>query len=470
MNRFLRTGSAFLLAVSAVFCIPLSGQQKKDDFKFKTRQEVKYNPVVDSKNPMAVSENKVAHIRKVVQSYVDHKDDISDQHVINEIYDKIDNDFPIQPKGKPDNRLLKELRAEAVRLVKQDKRFAMEEAEYRKMLEATAAKIYKTYKPGDKVTLIYQKGNKRYRIKNETFYRFNGRSVSIGLRTVPYYDLIEEDKVKVNPAYAEAKRKEYVERELKEYLSLRKDAFLSKETELVKAQLKYNIDSGFVRYAEIWRYPIQVINTRLIESIEADPRFAGKVTGLNLDSIHRIQIKRTESFDRKELAERIRAYKEDAARRVGTIDSEQGLKNIIFWRFTKDEVKYALANNGWSLVQGKEYDKAVGFDQQVLETRLYYEKGRLVKVVTTYDIDSFDTFTQLRGNMLKSYGPDDRTKNKEFVRPGEPLSWKGIITDGYLNVKQNKDTGALEGKVTMTWQMVPLKDRKKRAELLNKEN
>lgn len=466
MNKFLRTGTIFLL-VSAV-CYPVTGQQK-DDFKFKTRQEIKYNPVTDSKDLMAVSKNKVAHIGKVVQSYVDHKDDISDQHVINEIYDKIEKAFPIQPKGKPDNRILKELRAEAARQVKQNKKFAMEEPEYRKMLEAKAAGIYKTYKPGDKVTLIYQRGKKRYRV-HDTFYRYNGRSVFIGVRTVSYYDLIEEDKVKVNPDYAEAKRREYVERELKEYLSLRRDALLSKETELVKAQLKYNIDSGFVRFAEMWCYPIQVINNRLIASIEADPRFAGKVTGLNLDSIHRIQIKRTESFDKKELEERIRAYKDDAAKRVGTIDSEQGLKNLIFWRFTKDEVKHVLENNGWSLVQGNGYDKAVGFDQQVLETRLYYEKNRLVKVVTTYDIDNFDTFTQLRENMLKSYGMDDRTKNKEYVRPGEPLSWKGIITDGYLNVKQNKETGALEGKVTMTWQMVPLKDREKRAKLLNKEN
>ena len=453
MRKILNFCCFVFFAAAVMICASLSAQQKGPK-KYK---------LSDFKG------DKVRFINAVVDSYVNTvpKLDLTDQRVINEIYDVIDREVPIQPKGKPDNRLRGELRAEAYRLIKLDKKFAMEEDEYRRFLEEKAAKIYTTYKIGEKISLSYQRGKSRYRVTG-TFYRFNGRSVAIGLRTVPYYDLIEEDKVKVNPEYAKQKQREYVDRELKIYLSLRKDALLSKETELVRKQLKYNIDSGFVRYAEMWRYPIQVINNLLIDIIEADPRYAGKVSGLNLDSIQRIQIKRLDSFDKKELEERIRAYKEDVARRVGTIDSEQGLKNIIFWRFTRDEIKHVLESHGWKLVQGKEYDLAVGFDQQVVETRLYYENGRLVKVMTIYDIDSFDSFTNLKKIFLKNYGPDDRMKKKQYVRPGDPSTWTGIITDGYLHVKQNKDTGALEGRVTMTWTMVPLKDRKKRADMLNK--
>ena len=72
--------------------------------------------------------------------------------------------------------------------------------------------------------------------------------------------------------------------------------------------------------------------------------------------------------------------------------------------------------------------------------------------------------------MLQKYGPDDRTKKKEFVRPGDPLTWTGIITDGHLHVKQNPQTGALEGTIFMTLKMVPLSQRHNRAELLKKGN
>ena len=453
MRKFFDFSRIMLFSASIMICASLSAQ-------LKTQKKFKLSDF---------NGDKVKYINAVVDSYVNTvpKLDLTDQRVINEIYDVIDKEVPIQPKAKPDNRRIGELRAEAKRLIKLDKKFSMEEEEYRKFLEAKAEKIYTTYKSGEKVTLTYQKGKKRYRV-TDVFRRFSGRTVSIGLRTIPYYDLIEEDKIKVNPAYAKQKQQEYVNKELRIYLAQRKDALLSKETELVRKQLKHNVDSGFVRYAEMWRYPIQVINNLLIDIIEADPRYAGKVRGLNLDSIQRIQIKLSESFDKKELEERIKMYKEDAANRVGTIDSEQGMKNIIFWRFTRDEIKHVLDASGWSLVRGKEYDLAVGHDQQVVETRLYYENGRLVKVMTVYNIDSFESFTNLKKIFLKNYGPDDRMKKKQYVRPGDPSTWTGVITDGDLHVKQNKDTGALEGRVTMTWKMVPLKERNKRAELLNK--
>ena len=453
MRKIFNFSRVMLFSASIMICASLSAQHKTP----------KKHKLSDFNG------DKVKYISAVVDSYVNTvpKLDLTDQRVINEIYDVIDKEVPIQPKGKPDNRLITELREEAKRLIKQDKKFAMEEDEYRKYLEEKAEKIYVTYKTGDEVSRTYQRGRKRYRVTDK-FNRFNGRTVSIGLRTIAYYDLIEEDKIKVNPAYAKQKQREYVDKELRVYLAQRKDALLSKETELVKKQLKYNIDSGFVRFAEMWRYPIQVINNFLIDIIEADPRYAGKVSGLNLDSIQRIQIKLSESFDKKELEERIRTYKEDVARRVGTIDSEQGMKNIIFWRFTREEIKHVLEASGWNLVQGQEFDLAVGHDQQVIETRLYYENGRLVKVMTIYNIDSFESFTKLKKIFLKNYGPDDQMKKKQYVRPGDPSTWTGVITDGYLNVKQNKDTGALEGRVTMTWKMVPLKERNKRAELLNK--
>ena len=456
-----------LLLLTAVVCIPVAGQQKKTAYK--TRKEVKYNKDTEGKNVMQISENKIIFIRDVVKSYVDFKDDISDQSVINEIYDKIEKEFPIQLKGQPDNRTILEIRKAALDEIKRDKNYSMEEAEYRKMLTEKAAKIYTTYKPGQKISLVYTKGNKRYKVQ-DTFYRYNGRSVSIGLRSISYYDLIEEDKIRVNPAYAQKKRDEYVKKELADYLERRRDALLSKEVELQKKQLEDNIKNGFVRFAEMWRYPIQVINIRLVESIESDPRFAGKVTGLNLDSIHRIQIKRKDAIDKNELNERIRRHKEDAARRVGSIDSEQGFLNTVFWGFSREEIKFVLESHGLNLVAGKEYDKVSSSDQQIKEYRLYYEKNRLVKVVSIYNIDNFESLTRLRTNMLQKYGPDDRTKKKEFVRPGDPLTWTGIITDGHLHVKQNPQTGALEGKIFMTLKMVPLSQRHNRAELLKKGN
>lgn len=453
-----------LLAFVAAAGISVSAQKKSE---YKTRKEVKYKKETDVKNIMQISENKVAFIREMVQSYVDFKDDISDQRVINEIYDKIEKEIPIQPKGKPDNRSIQEIREAAAKALKKDKNFAMEGDEYRKLLEKKAAKIYTTYKVGEKITIVYTKGQKRYRVSGE-FLRFNGRNVSLGIRSIPYYDLIEEDKIKVNENYAQKKRNDYVQLELNKYLEKRRDVLLQLEVQMEADQLKYNIDSGFVRFAELWRYPIQVINIRLIESIESDPRFAGKVTGLNLDSIHRIQIKRTDAVDKKELEERIRYRKEDVARRVNTIDSEQGFLNTVFWGFSRNEIKHVLESHGMHIVTGQDYDKASGSDRQILENRLYYEKNRLVKVVTIYDIDKFETLTGLKKSMLEKYGPDDRTRQKEFVKPGEPLKWTGVITDGYLHVKQNAVTGALEGHVTMTLKMVPLTERAKRAELLKK--
>lgn len=463
---FLKKLSMILITASMIFAIPLSGQEKKSGYRPQTRRQVKYNKEFHGQIVMQNSENKVVFIRDVVKSYVDNKDDITNQTIINQIYDLIEKEFVIQPKAKPDNRTIQELRKEALRQIK--KVYPKEEAEYRAELQKKAEKLYTNYKVGDKVVLTYVKGRSRYRVK-DIFYRFNGNTVSIGLRTIPFVDLIEEDKIKVSPAYAQRRRDEYVKKELTEYLTKRRDALLSKETELERKQFSDNIKNGFVLYAAMWRYPIQVINIRLIENIESNPRYAGKVKGLNLDSIQRIQIKYIgDPIDKKELNARVESLRENAAKMAGSIDTEQGFYSTAFWGFTKEEVKIVIEAQGLNFIPGKEYDRAVVSDRQVLENRLYYEKGRLAKVVTVYDIDNFDAFLRVRKNMLDKYGPDDRSKQKEFVRPGDPLTWTGIITDGYLYVKQNPTTGEIEDKISFTLKRVPLAEQQKRGELLKK--
>ena len=454
-KRHISGFSKFLMIAALLAVFAAEGQEKKPGYRPTTRRKVAYEQLQEGGNITQISDNKVKFIREVVQSYVDFKDDIT-----NQTYDQIEKEFKIQPEGKPDNRTIQELRAEALRLIKKD--FPMEEAEYRKMLETRADKIYATIKNGEKVTLTYIKNRRRYKV-TDVFYGFNGSTVKIGLRTLPFYDLIEEDKIRVSESYAKRRRAEYVQKELSDYLKKRQEALLSMETKLVNDQLKHNINGGFVLYLERWRYPIQVINNFLIRSIEADSRYAGKVTGLNLDSIQRIQIKFIESFDRNKLADRIQARKVAALKYKGTIDSAQGFLDLVFWGFTRDEVKHLLEAQGLNFIPGKEYDRAFTSDRQVKESRLYYKDNRLVKVVTIYNVTTFDEYLSIRKNMLQNYGADNRTKQKAgYVRPGDPLSWSGLITDGHLYVKQNPETGAIAEPMTMTWQEVTPAQRRAR--------
>jgi hypothetical protein len=185
-----------------------------------------------------------------------------------------------------------------------------------------------------------------------------------------------------------------------------------------------------------------------------------------LDSIQRIQIKDARvSIDKKELAERIQFRKEEAAKLYGTIDADQGFLNILFRGFSKHEVKHIVGEHGLNFIPGEEYDRVFVSDRQIKENRLYYKQDRLEKVVTVYNIPEFKAFTELKRSMLKKYGTNDETKQKQFVRPGDPISWSGIITDGHLYVKQDPQSGNLVGDVTMTWKMVPLAERAKRANL-----
>lgn len=449
-----------------VFSVSLNGQekaqqQKKDDYHPVTRKQVKYDAPGPNESLMKVSEAKVEFIRSVVQSYVDFKDDITNQAVINMIYDQIEKEFVIQPKGKADNRTVRELADLAMEEIR--KEYPKDEKEYKKELQEKAEKMYVSYKEGTTIVLTYMRGNRRYKIR-DVFYKFNGNTVSIGLKTISFYDLPEEDKIHVSQAYAQKKRDDYVNRELTLYLNKRRDALLSEVLKLERQQLKSNIEAGFVKYADMWRYPIQVINIRLILSIESNPAYSGKVKGLNLDSIQRIQIKYSQdTINKKELENRIMMIKEDAAHRSGTIDSEQGFFNSVFWGFNRKEVKMILESQGFNFIPGEEYDTAYVSDRQISDNKLYYQNDRLVKVVTTYEIDKFSAFLLIKKNLYQKYGPDDATKQKKFVRPGDSVTWSGIVTDGTLHVKQDPATGAIVDKVTLTLEMVPLEERERRA-------
>ena len=466
-NILNKSGLKVLLfaAMSAIFADSIAQEETTTlpNKSSTTRRVVKYEPDPSKLDVLYLSTVKVNFIKEVVKSYVDAKAVITDQTVINMIYDQIEKEFVIQPKGKPDNDGPLEIRRKA--LAEISGKFPMDEAQKRASLEAAAKKIYANSKEGEKITLTYTKGTRRYRI-TDIFYKFNGNTVSIGLKTIPFIDLIEEDKIRVSPAYAKYRQDEYIKKELTSYLDARQDALLFKESEIRNKQLKGNISRGFVRFAEEWRYPIQVINYYLIESIEADQRYAGKFKGLSLDSIQRIQIKDLgNTIDKKDLFRRIQRRAEDAAKLVGTIDTDQGFLNILFWGFSKAEVKLVIEEHGMNFIPGKEYDRVFLSDRQIKETRLYYKNERLSSVVTIYNISEFKAFTELKRNMLKKYGVNDETKQKKFVRPGDPISWTGIITDGFLNVKQDPKSGNLEGDVTMTLKMVPLEEREKRANL-----
>ena len=454
-----------LLSVAAFLLLPdLNAQgnpQKPPEKTSAKRRVVKYEPDPSKIDIMYISSVKVAFIKEVVKSYVEAKAVITDQTVINMIYDQIEKEFVIEPKGQPLNDSRKEIREKALAAI--SKKFPMDEAQKRAELEKKAKKIYVSCNEGEKITLTYIKGNRRYRIR-DIFYKFNGNTVTIGLRTIPFFDLIEEDKIRVSPAYAKRRQDEYIQKELTEYLAARQDAWISKENELQKAQVESNINRGFVRFAEEWRYPIQVINNYLVESIEADPRYAGKFKGLSLDSIKRIQIKDMgNTINKEELAQRVHRRAEEAAKRIGSIDADQGFLNILFWGFSKDEVKLIVEQNGMNFIPGKEYDRVFVADRQIKEARLYYDHGRLNKVVTVYNITEVKTFADLKRSMQKKYGQYE--EHKRFVRPGEPVSWRGIITDGYLYAKQDSKSSNLEGEVTMTLTMVPLEEREKRANL-----
>ena len=461
-------GKKVFLLFAAALSFSVYAQEGKKEVAYQpvTRKQVVYQePSNKSANPMAISENKVAFIRDVVKSYVDFKDDITNQTVINMIYDQIEKEFPIQLEGKPDNRSIQDLRKEVMRSVQKD--FPYSEAAYRKMLQEKAEKLYQTCNEGEKIVLTYIKGKKRYKI-HDIFYKFNGNTVSIGLKTIPFYDLIEEDKVRVSKTYALKKQDAYVSKALSDYLYRRREALLTAETTLVKKQIQDNISAGFVKYAEEWRYPIQVINIRLIENIESDSRYTGKITGLDLNSIQRIQIKSaTDLINKSELEQRIQRRKENAAKHAGSIDSEQGFFNLVFWGFTRDEVKLVLEKQGLNFIPGKEYDRAVVSDRQIREVRLYYGNSGLEKVVTIYNIRNIDALMKIKRNMNQKYGPDNESKEKKYVRPGDPVSWKGLITDGYLYVKQNPQSGAIEEDITMTLKVVPREERQKRQKIID---
>lgn len=386
-----------------------------------------------------LSLEKEAFIRSVIRGYIDAGEDIMNKDVDAAIRSDVARTMLFNPKQKGDLRSRMDLMAEARKSILS--KFPKTVQKFRTDLEAEIAPRYTMFKRNTPVTVRYQRGPKTFVVKG-IYYGYNGHSVKIGGRNVPYYDIVQEDKLRIDKQYRDQVYNDYVDTRVNDYRERRSDALLSAVSRLAQQQMADNQKAGYVNYYDTW-LSADALTRHLVE------RERIKISALNAGNISD-EDKLLLSIDKPKEADvvaKVEKRRKEIAK-LSPLDADQGYGSSIFWGFTRGETKMALQLFSNILIRSREdYDYFYSANRQVKDIRLEYNDNKLCRVTTSYnDIRSFQDFARLRANYIRQYGLDDDAKKGKVSRPDEvgSLTWTGKYTKAVLEVKYNTEDDVID--------------------------
>ena len=432
MSRFL-----FLLFSAAVFfaasvSVDAQNRAKKSSSRKNSDKKTEAGHFIPPKNRdlLSVSEAKDEYIQKLVRARIKSGENITSQPVVNAILSDVASEFKLAEGKVLDNRSLADLTEIAKKSVLKD--FPKSLEQLKKELTDQASSIFIQYKLHSKITVRYYRGSNIVTVTGP-FYSFNGRTVKIGSRYIPYYDVLPADKIRIDKKYSDAKRKEFIDTRYNSYRDRRADAILNSLNHLREEQAQKNEDAGYICVLEKWYTPIDLAKLYIHQ---AQMRVSSKPIAIN----EKNEILTFDQPNEKELFAKIKD-KQKFVDKLHGIDSDQGFDNV-FWDFTRGEARRTLQLRDFSVMATKEYDYFATPNRQIRNVQFDYINNRFSRVITYYARVSISDFEELKKRYLDQYGPDDYLKinkkdnTKDKLRS---LIWTGKYTVAKFMLKYDKD-------------------------------
>jgi len=379
---------------------------------------------------LGISRAKDAFIQRAVKARIDAGEDITKQPVVNAVLSDIAAELKMNPSKPLDTRSSKELTEIAKKKV--EKAFPKSLAQLKKELTEEAQKRFIQYKLRSNIRIRYYRGP-NILAASGPFYSFNGRVVKIGSKTIPYYDILPEDKIKIDKKYSDAKRQEFINSRYNAYRDRRNEAILKELNTLKDDQEKANENAGYINMLDKWYSPRQLADLYIRKE-------QLRITSAKTDAMDSNEILTFDKPDEKVLTAKIAKMKTDVEKCRG-IDNDQGYAPA-YWGFTRGEARAALQAKNYSLMATKAYDFFVTPNRQIRNIQLDYVDNKLSRVITFYTRVSLADFRKLKEQYLGRYGQDDYLKSNLKEDPKNrlrPLIWTGKHTSAKLMLEFDDD-------------------------------
>lgn len=398
--------------------------------------KIKYTPPA-SNTGLNISRAKYDFIEQVIRTHVAAGEDINNKDVANAILGDVATEIKFKPTAALDKRSPKDLLDIARQRI--SKQFPKTLAQYKKELTEQAEKLFIQYKLRDHIKIRYYRGSKIYSVSG-IFYSNNRHTVKIGSRVVPYFDVIPEDKIRIDKIVCDEKRAEYIGTRYEDYRQRRSEALMRELEKLKTAQDEANEKAGYISFLDKWYTAAQLTRQKIAierqKLVSSGAKNAGEGELLVFDVP-----------DEAKLREKIKQKKQEIASLSG-IDSDQGYSPA-FWGFTRGEARLALKYENHSPMATKAFDYFVTSNRQIRNIQFDYLDNKLTRVITFYTRVNISDYEKLKNQYISLYGPDDllRTKpkdpaNKDRLRS---LTWTGKQTTARLLLNLNEDSDIISG-------------------------
>ena len=425
-----RTG-VLLLVLGLIGGMVADAQGKKGSAgKANTGMKIKYVHPQDT-SYLGISRAKDSFIQQTIKAHIDAGEDINNNDVGKAIMSDVAAEIEMNPKKPLDNRSTKVLMDLARKQI--EKQFPKSLEQLKKELTEEAAKRFVQYKLRDRITVKYYRGPKILAVTGP-FYSFNGRTVKIGSRIIPYYDVLPEDKIKIDKKFSDAKREEYISTRYNKYRDRRSDALTSAFNKLKDAQDAANENAGYINVLDRW-----FTAAKLTESYIEKERLRASSSNKS-NSFDNQEILVFDTPNENQLIAKINENKAKSNSLKG-IDSDLGYSPA-FWDFTRGEARLALQYENYSVLATKEYDYFITPNRLIRNIQFDYINNKLSRVITYYTRVTLIDFLKLKEQFVARYGKDDlqrdnpREASKERLRS---LVWTGKYTIAKLMLNFGED-------------------------------
>lgn len=178
LNRFLTAFCTFFL------CLPAALFAADDQYK--------------------LSESRIETIRGIISRSVENKDDLTNEAVIQSIYDKIGAEMPLKPSEPEVQVDLKKLNAKAYSRTK--KKFKADPEKRKAHFIAEAEAKYPLHKLRDKVTVAFKRGT-----ITGTLYKIGRSNILVNNTTISFIDMDRATRSRFDAQLNEALREQYIQ-------------------------------------------------------------------------------------------------------------------------------------------------------------------------------------------------------------------------------------------------------------------
>ncbi len=425
-----RTGVLLLVLVLGCSALVDAQVKKGSPGKSGTGMKIKYVHPQDT-SYLGISRAKDSFIQQTIKAHIDAGEDISNNAVAKAIMSDVASEIEMNPKKSLDTRSTKVLMELARKQI--EKQFPKSLEQLKKELTAEAEKRFVQYKLRDRITVKYYRGPKILAVSGP-FYAFNGRTVKIGSRIIPYYDVVPEDKIKIDKKYSDAKRTEFIAERYNRYRDRRSDALTQAFNKLKDAQEAANEKAGYINVLDRWFTAAQ-LTENYIEK----------------ERIRASSSNKSNSFDDKEILvfdtpnenQLIAKINENRTKlnSLKGIDSDWGYAPAA-WDFTRGEARLALQYDNYSVLATKDYDYFITPNRLIRNIQFDYINNKLSRVITFYTRVTLQDFVKLKEQFVARYGKDDlqRDNPREAAKDRlRSLIWTGKYTIAKLMLNFGED-------------------------------